>query len=319
MMPEMDGLETCRRLRDDPASETIPIIFITARSSKVDKLEGLDSGAIDYISKPIDLDETLARVRTQLRLAQMYRENIDLQRRLAETRESALIGRVAQGMVHNVNNLLGVVVGYLDLIGVTRNNPDRLESNLAAAHRAVDRMIELVQKLSSTSSDRLPKPVFLSLSEAIGNAVDRFIRDHAPPPGMIKVDLGGYSDAPIAIHTESFESVIGALLANAVESYPDLGGQSIRVDTSITPDGSGRSFLEVSITDEGCGIPEENIGQVFDPFFSTKRRVGRGMGLTIAKHSAKDLGGEVRLAPNPTGAGTRAIFRLPAIGEDALA
>ena len=68
MMPEMDGIEVCQRLKSNPATETIPIIFITAKVSKEGKLEGLDAGAVDYITKPIDLDETLARIHTQLRL-----------------------------------------------------------------------------------------------------------------------------------------------------------------------------------------------------------------------------------------------------------
>ncbi len=60
MMPEMDGIETCQHLKANPNTETIPIMFITAKASKEGKLEGLDAGAVDYITKPIDLDETLA-------------------------------------------------------------------------------------------------------------------------------------------------------------------------------------------------------------------------------------------------------------------
>jgi DNA-binding response OmpR family regulator len=86
MMPEMDGIETCERLKKNPDTNSIPIIFITARSSKEGKLEGLNVGAVDYITKPIDLDETLARVKTQLRLQEVHRENVDLQKRLGDAR-----------------------------------------------------------------------------------------------------------------------------------------------------------------------------------------------------------------------------------------
>ena len=67
MMPDMDGIEVCQRLQADEATRSIPMIFITARTSKEGKIEGLGVGAVDYITKPIDLDETLARVQTQLR------------------------------------------------------------------------------------------------------------------------------------------------------------------------------------------------------------------------------------------------------------
>jgi len=114
MMPDMDGLEVCQRLQANEDTRAIPIIFITARTAKENKLEGLGVGAVDYITKPIDLDETLARVQTQLRFVAINREVIDLQRRLEETRRSATIGAVTQGIAHNLNNLLGVAVGYLD-------------------------------------------------------------------------------------------------------------------------------------------------------------------------------------------------------------
>src|SRR3954463_6771897 len=66
MMPDMDGIEVCQRLQADEVTRSIPIIFVTARTSKEGKIEGLGVGAVDYITKPIDLDETLARVQTQL-------------------------------------------------------------------------------------------------------------------------------------------------------------------------------------------------------------------------------------------------------------
>ena len=92
MMPDMDGIEVCQRLQSNEETRPIPVIFITARTSKEGKLEGLGVGAVDYITKPIDLDETLARVQTQLRFVAINREMADLQRRLAESRRIATIG-----------------------------------------------------------------------------------------------------------------------------------------------------------------------------------------------------------------------------------
>ena len=116
MMPDMDGIEVCRRLQASADTRSIPVIFVTARTSKEGKIEGLSVDAVDYITKPIDLDETLARVQTQLRFLSVNREMIDLQRRLVDARRAATIGAVTQGIAHNLNNLLGVVIGHLDLI-----------------------------------------------------------------------------------------------------------------------------------------------------------------------------------------------------------
>ena len=84
MMPGMDGYEVCRRLKSDPATKKIPIIFITAKSEVEDEKKGLDLGAVDYITKPISPPIVLARARTQLAL---YDQNRELERRVAERTE----------------------------------------------------------------------------------------------------------------------------------------------------------------------------------------------------------------------------------------
>src|ERR1044071_4103401 len=129
MMPDMDGIEVCQRLQASEETRGIPVIFITARTTKESKLEGLNVGAVDYITKPIDLDETLARVQTQLRFVQINRELVELQRRLGESRRSATIGAVTQGIAHNLNNLLGVVIGYIDLIKAYHDKPELVKKN----------------------------------------------------------------------------------------------------------------------------------------------------------------------------------------------
>src|SRR5690606_27660181 len=112
------------------------------------KLEGLGVGAVDYITKPIDLDETLARVHTQLHFASINREMIDLQRRLAEARRSATIGAVTQGIAHNLNNLLGVVLGYLDLIKAGHDKPEMVKRNAGHVEEAVQRIVSIIRQLS---------------------------------------------------------------------------------------------------------------------------------------------------------------------------
>src|ERR1035437_3035044 len=89
MMPDMDGIEVCRRLQASADTRSIPIIFVTACTSKEGKIEGLSVGAVDYITKPIDLDETLARVQTQLRFVAINRQLVGLTRRLEESRRAA--------------------------------------------------------------------------------------------------------------------------------------------------------------------------------------------------------------------------------------
>ena len=82
MMPNMDGYETCRRMKEDSRTRDIPVIFLSAKTETRDKVMGLDSGGADYVTKPFDKGEVLARVRSQLRIRSLTREVIEKQKHL---------------------------------------------------------------------------------------------------------------------------------------------------------------------------------------------------------------------------------------------
>jgi PAS domain S-box-containing protein len=82
LMPEIDGFETCRRLKNNPATENIPVIFLTALADKVDKVKGLNLGAVDYITKPLAHDEVLARIKIHMRLQNLTKKLTEQNERL---------------------------------------------------------------------------------------------------------------------------------------------------------------------------------------------------------------------------------------------
>lgn len=82
LMPGIDGFETCRRLKANPATQDIPIIFLTAVTDNVDKVKGLNLGAVDYITKPLNHEEVLARVNTHIRLQNLTRQLTEQNKRL---------------------------------------------------------------------------------------------------------------------------------------------------------------------------------------------------------------------------------------------
>src|SRR5277367_4964749 len=174
MMPDMDGIEVCQRLQERSDTRSIPVIFVTARTTKESKLEGLAVGAVDYITKPIDLDETVARVQTQLRFAAVNRENLELQRRLEESRRAATIGAVAQGIAHNLNNLLGVVIGYLDLIKSAYDKPQVVKKNSQNLDDAIQRIVGIVRQLSTLVVKSRPELARVPLTRVLEGCVRRF-------------------------------------------------------------------------------------------------------------------------------------------------
>jgi two-component system, sensor histidine kinase and response regulator len=310
MMPDMDGIEVCQRLQASEETRGIPVIFITARTNKESKLEGLNVGAVDYITKPIDLDETLARVQTQLRVVAINRQVVELTRRLEESRKAATIGAVTQGIAHNLNNLLGVVIGYLDLVKAYNDRPDQVKKNAQHVEDAVHRIVAIIKQLSTLVVKSRPPFVKASLQKLIEGGIARFHQDyrlHAPvtidnPLGELMLDT----------NYEIVEDVLSKALINAWESYQNKPSdpRPISLHTKIVERQEEGKFVEIRIVDHGRGIDPDIRDKMFEPFVSTKNTVGVGMGLTVARHALRNLGGEVLMTDTP-GKGATAVLLHP--------
>ena len=279
-------------MQADEETRPIPVIFITARTTKESKLEGLGVGAVDYITKPIDLDETLARVQTQLRFVTINREILDLQRRLEESRRAATIGAVTEGIAHNLNNLLGVAIGYIDLIKVHHEKPEQVKKILPHVEAAVQRIVTIIRQLSSLVVNARPALIRADVQQLLESSVTRFHRDYKlAVPVAIDNPLG---NLVIETNTEMFEEVLSRVLINGWESYDNAPDEprpvSIRVD------------------DHGHGVDPEISDQMFEPFVSSKHTVGVGMGLTVARHALRNLGGEVTVVNRPDGGASSVLL-----------
>jgi DNA-binding response OmpR family regulator len=301
MMPDMDGIEVCQRLQSEEATRSIPIIFVTARTSKEGKIEGLGVGAVDYITKPIDLDETLARVQTQLRFVAINREMIDLQRRLVEARRAATIGAVTQGIAHNLNNLLGVVIGYLDLIKAYYDKPEQVKKNAMHVEEAVHRIVSIIKQLSSLVVKSRPPSLKGNLQRLLESSIARFKTEYKlSAPITIDNPLG---ELVLETNYEVFEEVVSKILINAWEAYNNrpTDPRPISIHTRLIDRPEEGKVLELRIDDEGRGLDEEIRDHIFEPFISSKHTVGVGMGLTVARHALRNLGGEVTVVDREGG------------------
>jgi two-component system sensor histidine kinase/response regulator len=308
-MPDIDGFGVCERLQAAEKTRHIPVIFVTADDSHTGKIAGLGVGAVDYITKPIEADETLARVRTQLRFVSINREMRDIQHRLDEARRTATIGAVTQGIAHNLNNLLGVALGYLDLVQLHNDNPVQVKKNAQQVEKAVLRIIDIIRQLGTLVSQSRPQFVSSPLDEIIRMAVARYQAAQTSTPPVIVENLLG--DIQVDTQREMIEEVLLNLLQNAYESYSEKPAteRTVWLRTALLNKPEGR-MLEIAIEDEGAGINAEIRDSIFEPFVGTKTKVGGGMGLTVARHSMRNLGGEVALV-NRVGGGTVAVITHP--------
>jgi len=319
MMPDMDGIEVCQRLQASDDTRSIPVIFVTARTSKEGKIEGLNVGAVDYITKPIDLDETLARVQTQLRFVAINREMLDLQRRLVDARRASTIGAVTQGIAHNLNNLLGVVMGHLDLIKAYYDKPEQVKKNAHHVEEAIGRIVSIIKQLSLLLVKTNPPLAKGNLQRLLEGSVLRFhLENSLTAPVTINNPLGDYS---FDTNYEIFEEVVAKVLINAWESYAaDATDRPISITTEIVERSGNRRFLQIRIDDQGRGVDPEIRDRVFEPFISSKHTVGVGMGLTIARHALRNLDGEVTLTDREGGGASATLLhpleqRMRRIGD----
>jgi DNA-binding response OmpR family regulator len=310
MMPDMDGIEVCQRLQGNEDTRSIPVIFITARTSKEGKIEGLGVGAVDYITKPIDLDETYARVQTHLRYVAVNREMLDLQRRLVEARRAATIGAVTQGIAHNLNNLLGVVIGYLDLLKAYYDKPEQVKKNTQHVEEAIQRIVAIIKQLSQLVTKSRPPLEKVKLQQLLESSVARFKQDNQAN-ATVTIE-NSHTDLLIETNTEVFEDIMGKVLMNAWESYGNLpeASRPIWIRTELVEKRAEGKAVQFKVEDQGQGVGPEIRDHVFEPFISSKSTVGVGMGLTVARHALRGLGGEVTLTDR-SGGGTCTMLMHP--------
>ena len=150
-LPDINGFEICRRLRSSPRTEQLNVIMLTGRGSVDARVAGLESGADDYLTKPFDPQELLARIQAQLRLKA-------LRERLVEMEKVATIGQMVITLSHEINNPLTIIVWHAELlrerVGSLPNIPPEVLDSLEAIGREAHRIQQVMTKLA-----RVTRPV----------------------------------------------------------------------------------------------------------------------------------------------------------------
>ena len=331
MMPGMDGFEVCRRIKSDDLHRNIPVVMITSYADMENRIRGIEAGAEDFISKPFDSAEVLARIKMLLhvkalddRLNSAYHNiaefNRSLEVRIARAvdemrqKDQLLIvqGRLAAmgEMINNIAhqwrqplNILGLLIQQLPFF----YESGELSEEMLKDH--VGKSMELITHMSRTIDDfrNFFKPDKEKVAFSVNQVIARTLAliEESLKEQQIGISLHPVGDPMANGYPNEYAQVLLNILMNARD---ELVGHN--VDDALI---SIHAFAEggtsvVTITDNAGGIADEIIDRLFDPYFTTKEPdKGTGIGLFMSKTIIeKNMGG--RLTVRNTGSG--AEFRI---------
>lgn len=309
MMPEMDGFETCQHLKQHAEWSQIPVIFLTARTETADIVRGFELGAVDYVAKPFNTTEVLARVHTHLEMRRQQRQLQENYERLTELER--LRDSLVHMVVHDLRSPLLGLSGCLQLLQVDleeKLEPEQaedLESALTAAQR-LSEMVSSLLDVSRLEAGEMPldrkacdlREVITGAIESLGGLTrNRHVLYDRPDEAV-----EAYCDPDVTTR------IIANLTANALKFTPASG--EVRVSAAVQP-----GCVRVNVADTGPGIPPEYRVRIFEKFGQVDgRQEGRkhstGLGLTFCKLAAEAHGGEIGV-DSEVGRGSTFWFTLP--------
>ena len=318
MMPVMDGVELCRRLKQGENTQHIPVIMLTAKAALEDRLSGRGAGADEYLAKPFRPQELIAVIDGLLKVEERHTATV-VDRELDAT--VLLSGRMAHELKNPLNyikngselvreafeQLLAVHRGELDLDDDEREHRvQRLQQRVVRMSKVtndgIERAMELLAMLKEYTRQgytRLLQPY--PLDEAVAKAV---AMADGPDRRDVRIVPELQCGAAVPCVPEELHEVIFNLVKNAVEASPE--GGEVLVSTATDGD-----HAVLTVRDRGEGIAPEARERIFAPFYSSKDGMGgMGLGLAIVRQLVRAMGGDISVESEP-GMGAEFTVVLP--------
>ncbi|MCL4510697.1 MAG: ATP-binding protein [Bacteroidetes bacterium] len=273
----------------------------------------------DFTPEDLKLLETFAnQAGIAIQNSHLYkqlREDLErieaLQDELVQSEKLSAVGQLVSGVAHELNNPLGVILGFSEL-AKQNTNDQRLANYLQKIEESAVRASSIVKNLLIFARKETPKRTKINLNEVVGNVLDLIA--HPLNVGKITVVREFQPDiGDTFANFQQLEQVFLNLFTNAMQAMEETGGGIITVKTYQDAD-----RLKAIVSDNGPGIKAEIIGKIFDPFFTTKPvGKGTGLGLSVSYSILKSYGGDIKVE-SQEGKGATFIIELPAISDDAI-
>ena len=339
-MPGIDGFETCRRLKANLMTCEIPIIFMTALTDLVNKVQGLSLGAVDYITKPFETEEVLARIKVHLQLSylskQLENQNSTLEKKVAERtaelekanqqlRElesqlrqalaqekelNQLKSRIITTISHEYRTPLMTIISSTELLENYRHRWDESRQNkhFHRIRNTVQHMTNLINEVLFVNKAEFEKLGFYPTPIDLVKLVHELINDLAENVGKehkIVFAYEGDFSQPI-IDGNLFRQIITNLLSNAIKYSPDGGIVDLKLICQ-------NNNLTLQVKDQGIGIPDQDKDTLFESFnrgSNVGNLPGIGLGLSILKKCVDVHGGKITV-DSEVGQGSTFTVVLP--------
>jgi signal transduction histidine kinase len=313
MMPRMRGDELVHKLRASQKTRALPIIVLSSHADEETVTELLRGGASDYVTKPFRREVLLARVRAQIE-AHKTAEWISKNEKVIE------LGFLAGGMAHQIRNGLNSLTNHLSyqanlaeaLLEEAKGLPEeaqkkareRLAKSTEIIKAATDRIRRLTDSVQAYSSGSTQQTTIVA-----ADAVDVAVTLHAQriKQRQVEIKSTGLKDLKISGYAAFHEALVN-LIANAVDAVKDDGTGRIEITgKDLGPE------VEIAVTDNGAGIPPENLAKLCQPFFTTKSPgEGTGMGLYMVRDIVEGQhGGSLSVQSAGPGQGATFTIRVP--------
>ena len=310
-MPEMNGFEICERLKADTVLKDIPVIFVTALTDTEKKVKALSMGAVDYVTKPFQIEEICARVETHLEL---YRSKRELRRSYDKLRElETQRDNLVHMIVHDMRSPMMVILGNLEMAEMeplTKNLADYIDTASISAITILE-MITSLLDVSKMEAGQMTLELSAIDMRVLVNETFRMVETLR---GQRVLNLTAPTKTEMIVgDARLIRRVLQNLIGNALR-FTDKEKGTITVGIEIADDN-----VRVSVEDNGSGILQEYREKVFCKFFQVeKRKKGRayssGLGLTFCKLAVEAHGGRIGLESD-VGKGCNFWFELPRTGK----
>ncbi len=314
MPPGIDGFETCRQLKENKITKDIPVIFMTALSDTLDKLKGFELGAMDYITKPFDTNEVLARVKTHLTMVdqkkQLEKQNNDLIKLNAE--KDDLIGIVAHDLKSPLTgiSLLAALIER-GLGNLTEEDVINKAQKIQAVVNQMSEIIKHILEMNRLESEGMnPTIKTIDLCKLVRSCIH--IHDYYANCKEITLHYDSSHDC-IECGTDRIliREVIDNLISNAIKFSPPQKSVSIRLVQD-------KASVRVEIKDEGQGLTDSDKQKLFKKFarLTAKPTAGEnstGLGLAIVKKLVDSLNGKIWAESEGSDKGATFYLELPKV------